>query len=454
MAHSRSPGAEEAGRGPHGPDAPPDTRGGIDQSLVRVIMARLPGQLEAIALRMVERYREEIIDYKLADHDFLYRDVYGVSLAGLRVAVANLESGRAPALEEFEVVRSGAARRVHEFVSLESFLHAVRLWGLVLWQSVLACTHQEIASEREAALALVAPILEHIDLLSVAAARGYVDELQAVWSDREVVRHDLVEALIAGDGDSERVRRLARSLRVRLSQSYLVVVARTDEPPTEEMPDQSLANRAALRSVIEAARTRLRPRAGSLLVGMRHGAVMALYPFEHATEVEVALEACSALARDLGEAGVSVGVSGCHRGLGSLGVSYSEAVEAVEIAVATGARGRLVAFDEVLVDSIVRSSRHAERILDDTVTPLLAYDSDHRSDLVATLRAFVASGFNLTKSAESLSVHPNTVVYRLRRIREITGRDPHTPDDLLLLHLGLKLIDLTPERARASGDDS
>jgi DNA-binding PucR family transcriptional regulator len=30
------------------------------------------------------------------------------------------------------------------------------------------------------------------------------------------------------------------------------------------------------------------------------------------------------------------------------------------------------------------------------------------------------------------SIHPNTVVYRLRRIRELTGRDPHDPDDLLL----------------------
>ena len=454
MTHSQSPGREVAGSEPDVSDAgrkPPDA---VRQDMVQAILGRLSGQLETIAERMVERYREEIIDYKLADHDFLYRDVYGVSLAGLQVAMGNLESGRTPSVEEFEGVRSGAGRRVHQAVSLESFLHAVRLWGQVLWQSVLACTHADIAAEREATLTLVAPILEHIDLLSVVAARGYLDELQTVWSDREMVRHDLLEALIAGDGDSERVRRLALSLRVRLSQSYLVVVARIDEPPAEVMPDQSLDNRAALRRVVEAARARLRPRAGSLLLGMRHGEVVALYPFEHAGEAEVAFEACSGLARDLEGAGVSVGMSGSHRGLALLGVSYSEAVEAVAIAVAKGARGRLVAFDEVLVDSIVRSSRHAERILDDTVTPLLAYDAEHHSELVATLRAFVDSSFNLTKSAENLSVHPNTVVYRLRRIRELTGRDPHAPDDLLLLHLGLKLIDLTPERARITGGDS
>jgi DNA-binding PucR family transcriptional regulator len=113
-----------------------------------------------------------------------------------------------------------------------------------------------------------------------------------------------------------------------------------------------------------------------------------------------------------------------------------------------------VAFDEVLIDSIVRSSRHAERILDDTVTPLLAYDAEHHSELITTLRAFVDTGFNLTKSAESLSVHPNTVVYRLRRIRKITGRDPHVPDDLLLFQLGLKLIQLTPGREQTAAGDS
>jgi DNA-binding PucR family transcriptional regulator len=39
-------------------------------------------------------------------------------------------------------------------------------------------------------------------------------------------------------------------------------------------------------------------------------------------------------------------------------------------------------------------------------------------------------------------MNPNTVVYRLRRIRELSGRDPHDVDDLLVLVLALKLADL------------
>ena len=91
---------------------------------------------------------------------------------------------------------------------------------------------------------------------------------------------------------------------------------------------------------------------------------------------------------------------------------------------------------------MIRSSPHADRILQDTIAPLLRYDTGKQAELVPTLRAYVDAGFNLTKSAELLCVHPNTVVYRLRRIRDLTGRDPHAPEDLLLLYLGLKLIGL------------
>lgn len=99
----------------------------------------------------------------------------------------------------------------------------------------------------------------------------------------------------------------------------------------------------------------------------------------------------------------------------------------------------------MLIDSIVRSSGHADTILEDTIGRLLRYDADKHSELVPTLRRHVDSGINLTRSAELLRVHPNTVVYRLRRIRELSGRDPQVPDDLLL-YLGLKLMRLrSPE---------
>lgn len=415
-----------------------------DEAL-KTVLGRFSGRLDEIARELVSRYRHEILDYRLADPEVVNRDVYGVSLDALRRTVADLESGRrttTPA--DFEMTRQGAARRVRQGMSLESFLHAARLWGRGLWETVIASADDQVPAEREAALRIAGQLLEHMDMLSIAAAQGYLDELQGVWSDNEVAQRDLLDALIAGKGDSAGVHQLARSLRLRLGERYLVVLIRGDERTAEETPEHLLTARAALRRIVETTRARLRPAAGSLLVGVRHGQAVALYPFEEAGEVDRIRDCCHKLTKDLAEAFLSVGISGAHDGLASLTISYSEAREALEVAVASEGP-RVIAFRDMLIGSIVRTSRHADRILDETIGPVLRYDADKKSELLATLRAYVDSGFNLTKSAEVLHVHPNTVVYRLRRVKELTGRDPHVPDDLLALYLGLKFTELSPQ---------
>ena len=418
----------------------------LDVDPVAALARRIGAQVDDLGRRMVARYREEIADYGQADDDFLYGDVLDVSVDNLRVLLESIEQGREPPDDAMEATRSGAARRVHQAVALESFLHAARIWGQTIWEAVLATARTDVPEEREAALHFATRLLQHLDLMSTSAAQGYLNELQSVWSDREVVRRDMLEALISGKADSESVRRLARSLHLRLADAYAVIVAHGQETPLDEEPEQPLATRAALRRIVESARVNLRPTAGSLLVGMRHGEVVALYPVSHRRDVEIVREQCTALAEALVDQNVSIGMSGCRDGLANVATSYGEARHAVEIAVGTGTHGRPIVFDDVLIDQVVRSSPHAARIIEGTLEPLIAYDAERQSDLVATLKAYVEAGFNLTRSAEILYVHPNTVVYRLRRIKELSGRDPHDAQDLLLLVLGLKLLDLTSTR--------
>ena len=403
---------------------------------IQAIAARIADRSEELARHMVDRYRAEIVDYAPADEAFLYRDVYAVSLDNLELLLSGL-TGEPPADDRMERTRLSAARRMEQGISLESFLHAARLWGQITWETVLEEARAGDAAEREAALEIAGHVLRHMDSMSVAVAAGYLAEAEGVSSDREVVRRDLLDVLISGQGDTERIRRLARSLRLRLSDSYVVVVVRGEEPAGDD------AARFALRRIVEAARVQLRPTDGSLLVGMRQGEVVALYPAASPADAEAVKAQCAALAEALAGERASVGLGGWHPGLAEIAVGYAEADEAVQIAVGSGIRGRAVAFDEVLIDHMVRSSPHGDRILDGTLRPLLDYDAERQSELVPTLRAYVNAGFNLTKSAETLCVHPNTVVYRLRRIKELSGRDPHDPDDLLLLFLGLKLTELS-----------
>jgi hypothetical protein len=78
-----------------------------DQDAVRLVVGRFSQQLEPTAKLMVGHYCERIADYRLADTDFLDRDVYLVSLDALRVTVTDLEHGRQGVADEFSGVRAG-----------------------------------------------------------------------------------------------------------------------------------------------------------------------------------------------------------------------------------------------------------------------------------------------------------------------------------------------------------
>ncbi|WP_157125639.1 PucR family transcriptional regulator [Nocardia salmonicida] len=59
---------------------------------------------------------------------------------------------------------------------------------------------------------------------------------------------------------------------------------------------------------------------------------------------------------------------------------------------------------------------------------ILAPLRDH-GHLMETLQAYLRFGTDRKRVAESLTLHPNTVSYRLRRITEITGLNPGDPAD-------------------------
>lgn len=54
---------------------------------------------------------------------------------------------------------------------------------------------------------------------------------------------------------------------------------------------------------------------------------------------------------------------------------------------------------------------------------VIAYDAEHRSELVRTLHVFLDCSGSWSRCAEQLHVHVNTLRYRIRRVEEITGRD-------------------------------
>jgi sugar diacid utilization regulator len=402
------------------------------------VVDRLVQRLEAIGDVMVERYREAIVDYATADESLL-EDVRSVSVDNVRSLLANVRDGEVLNPDELERSATAAARRVHQGIPLEAFLHAFRLWSQIVWEEVLAEARTDRPGEREAALHLAGRLIAHVDLVSSSGALAYLDEVQGVWSDQEVLRRDLLELLLSGD-DPDAARRHAASLGTPLADDYAVVVIRARRRAADDSMPATLPERTVLRGIVDAARSALGRRGRPALVGLRHGEVVALCPAAGRDEHDEVRAGCAALARRRATAAFAIGVGGLHAGLAGVAAGFGEAREAALAAAGRGP-GTAVAFDEVLVTHLLRTSPDADRLLGELLRPVVRYDAERGSELVATLRAYVAAGFSPTRSAQELTVHANTVLYRLKRVRELTGRDPQDPDDLVLLALALKHLD-------------
>ena len=75
------------------------------------------------------------------------------------------------------------------------------------------------------------------------------------------------------------------------------------------------------------------------------------------------------------------------------------------------------------------------------VWPLVEHDRERRSDLVRTLRAYFAAGGNASEAADRMFLHRNSLLYRLERIRKLTGLDLRDPGVALALQLGLLALE-------------
>lgn len=79
----------------------------------------------------------------------------------------------------------------------------------------------------------------------------------------------------------------------------------------------------------------------------------------------------------------------------------------------------------------------AERILG----PLIAYDGEHATELVHSLGVFLEHNRSWQRSAEELHVHKQTLVYRMHRVEELTGRDLRETADVVQFWLALRALE-------------
>jgi sugar diacid utilization regulator len=131
--------------------------------------------------------------------------------------------------------------------------------------------------------------------------------------------------------------------------------------------------------------------------------------------------------------------------------SYREARIALEL------RQRLpvtdvCGFADLRVDSVLLELSQREEgreFCQDILEPLRA---ERDGKLVDVARVYVEAGGNLNEAARRLSVHRNTMLYKLERIGRLLQRDIRDPDTQFTIWLALRLTDLDEATKRVNRD--
>ena len=151
-------------------------------------------------------------------------------------------------------------------------------------------------------------------------------------------------------------------------------------------------------------------------------------------------------ARDaLTATGTVVGASLPFRTGASLGVARREAQWAISRAVESG-RDMVSYGDDRTGRWLTSESADLRALVDDVLRAVADYDDAHGGDLLPTIRTWLEHDRQTDKAAEALHIHTNTLLYRVRRFEQITGRSLASTETLAETWLALRAAATLPSR--------
>jgi PucR family transcriptional regulator, purine catabolism regulatory protein len=140
---------------------------------------------------------------------------------------------------------------------------------------------------------------------------------------------------------------------------------------------------------------------------------------------------------------VTAGIGGPIISASAIARSYAQGRRAIETAQRFGRGGKVIAFEDLGVYRLlfhVTDPAELRGFVDQVLGPLIVYDQQHNADLVRTLGTYLAHNGNLQATSRELSLHVNSVAYRLQRVQAIAGVDLEQSEDRLQAQVALKIL--------------
>ncbi len=414
------PQGKRRASGPGRPARPPEP--------LAALLDALDARADDLAERMLERYLSTIPTYRALPDETL-RQVREVNRRNVRGFIRSMRRNKGPSAEELRFIRDSAERRAREGVPLSALLAAYRMGAQLAWVEAVSLVGDERDGLR-AGLDLATAVMRWVDEVSGAVAQSYLEEYERLSSDREAARRDFLEGAISGALTAEEI--LARAEALGLDPAARPSVALIAVAQTE--------GDGALRSLQHRLRSMAAdlPEAKRSLAVTRGAELVIVFPAENGEDAMIAaLRTYVERASEQIGAAVTAGVGRARDSLAEVSGSYREASIALT-ATRGGSNAPVAVYGEVLVEELLLRERGVARRLAQVVLDPLA----GHPDLYATLVEYIKSGPSLPTVAKRLFLHPNTVAYRLARVKELTGRDPKSPAGISELYLALRAADL------------
>jgi purine catabolism regulator len=151
-----------------------------------------------------------------------------------------------------------------------------------------------------------------------------------------------------------------------------------------------------------------------------------------------------------------LGTSELRAGLGRERSSIDEGAQSVWEAQETLRHtdsGGLTRFPQIELSTLLRSEPGWVDFARGRLGPLLEGGTGNE-DLLRTLRAYLEAGQNAKEAARALHVHRNTLLYRLKRVRDVLGVELENADVLFELDLSLRVMEVMSPQTRTQAREA
>ncbi|WP_243723420.1 helix-turn-helix domain-containing protein [Actinomadura sp. 7K507] len=388
--------------------------------------------LPALVDAMVEGVLRHIPEYARPD-DPVYIDVMRVAAEqGMGHFVQMIADPDASWQEVHQVFFDIGYGEAVEGRSLEHLQNALRIASRTAWR-YLSREADRLKKPRELAISLAEVNFAYLDLLASAAAQGYARAREKAAGEREQRRGRLLSLLLSEPAAPQDIVAEQSNLAGWRLPERLAVIVLSPRPGSGGEGPAGLP--PFLLSGLDKGRPCLvmpdpdRPGGADRLTATLRGWTGAVGPSVPADQAGVSLH-------------------WAHRTLdlmvaGRLGQAPAPAANGD--ARRTGA---LVHADRHMPDLLLQEGwTLAEAAVRRRLAPLTALGRQRGGRLAATMLECLRHGFNATDAAEALSVHPQTVRYRLARLHELFDYDIEDPA------LRLELMLLLPVWIRDTGQE-